>query len=144
MLVGKHFRGIREAMGLSEAEVAERIGSDFQESLLWDFEGGDDNDIDGWSVQEFKAYCNVLNIAPTEYTDIPIQDLHQLPLHELVQRRREEMGLTVAQLSDFIGYEECVIEALEGRRPDAIVCMNALKETSLWLDIPFRILLSKL
>jgi transcriptional regulator with XRE-family HTH domain len=144
MLIGKHFREVREAMGLSEAQVPQRIGSDFQESLLWDFEGGDDNDIDGWSVQDFKAYCNVLNVAPTDYIDIPIQDLQQLPLHELVQKRRQEMGLTITELSDLIGYEESVIETLEGVRSDAVVCMNALKETSLWLDIPFRILLSKL
>ncbi len=144
MLIGKYFRKIREAKGLTEAQVAQKIGVDFQESLLYDFEGGDDNDIDGWSVQMFKAYCNLLNVAPTDYIDIPIQDLQQLPLHELVQKRRQEMGLTIAELSDLIGYEESVIEALEGVRSDAIVCMNALKETALWLDIPLRILLSKL
>ncbi len=144
MLIGRRFREIREAMGLSEAQVAARIGADFQESLLRDFEGGDDNDIDGWSIQEFKEYCKILDVTPTEYADIPIQDLQQLGLNGLVQKRREEMGLTVSQLADFIGYDEAVIEALEGRPSDAIVCMNALKETALWLNIPLRTLLTKL
>jgi transcriptional regulator with XRE-family HTH domain len=144
MLIGKHFREIREALGLSESQVAQRISPDFEESLLWDFEGGDDNDIDGWSLRDFKAYCNVLNVPPTDYIDIPIQDLQQLPLHELVRKRREEMGRSSAELSDLIGYEESVIETLENGRSDGTVCMNALKEIALWLDIPFRLLLSKL
>jgi DNA-binding XRE family transcriptional regulator len=144
MLIGKHFRKIRETMGLSKGQVAQKIRPDFQESLLWDFEGGDDNDIDGWSVQDFKAYCEILNVPPTDYIDIPIQGLQQLSLQELVRKRREEKGISISELADLIGYEEPVIKTLEGEQSEGVVCMNALKETALWLDIPFRILLSKL
>jgi transcriptional regulator with XRE-family HTH domain len=144
VLIGKRFRAIREAIGLSEAEVAKSIGPDFQASLLWDFEAGDDNDVDGWSLEDFKAYCHALNVSPTDFVDIPIQDIEQLPLPELVRKRRKEKGYTTRELSDLIGYEESVIEALEGKPSDVTVCLQALKETALWLDIPFRVLVSKL
>jgi transcriptional regulator with XRE-family HTH domain len=144
MLIGRRFREFREAKGLSEVQVAERIRPSFQDSLLWDFEGFDDNDIDGWSIHDFKKYCAVLGVQPTEYADIPLTDIHQLPLHELVQKRREEMRISVSELSDHIGYEESVVDALEGRRADMTVCMHALKATALKLNIPFRVLLEKL
>jgi predicted transcriptional regulator len=144
MLIGKHFQKIRETMGLSEAQVAQKIRPDFQESLLWDFEGGDDNDIDGWSIQDFKVYCEILNVPPTDYIDIPIQGLQQLSLQEIVRKRREEKGISISKLADLIGYEESVVKTLEGEQSECVVCMNALKETALWLNIPFRILLSKL
>jgi len=144
MLIGHRFRQFREAKGLSEAEVAKQIRPDFEESLLWDFESGDDNDIDGWSIQDFKSYCTALGINPADYADLPITDLVHLSLHQLVQKRREEKGYTVTDLSDLIGYEESVIEAIEGGRNDVVVCMHALKEIALWLDIPFRILLLKI
>jgi len=48
-----YFKKKREVKGLSERDAAEMIRSDFQESLLWDFESGDDNDIDGWLLGDF-------------------------------------------------------------------------------------------
>jgi len=121
VLIGEKFRKLREQKGLSGAQVAHRIGPGFQESLLWDFENGDDNDIDGWSIQEFKACCIALDVSPTDYADIPLTDLQYLSLPELVQRRREEKGFTPSDLSDRIGYEESVIDAIEGRRQDVTV-----------------------
>jgi hypothetical protein len=50
MLIGKYFRKMRLEKGLSESELASRISPDFQESFIWDFESGDDNDIDGMSI----------------------------------------------------------------------------------------------
>lgn len=104
MLIGLHFKKKRETKGLSEKDVAGMIRSDFQESLLWDFEEGDDNDIDGWVLGDFKKYCASLEIKPTEFADIPISDLANLPLPGLVKARREQKGLTVEELAERIGY----------------------------------------
>jgi len=145
MRVGRWFPEARESKGLSEVQVAEQIGPSFQDSLLWDFESFDDNDLDGWSLPDFKKYCSTLGVVPTDYVDIAMSDLHNLPLPELILKRRTEMGLSVSNLSDLIGYEEVVIEALEGRHPDiGQVCMHALKKTAMHLNIPFRVLLQKL
>jgi transcriptional regulator with XRE-family HTH domain len=144
MLIGLHFKKKREAKGLSEREVAGMIRSDFQESLLWDFESGDDYDIDGWLLGDFKRYCAALEIKPTEFADIPVCELANLPLPALVKTRREQKGLTVEELAERIGYFPMVIEALESDRTDLEVCIDALRSVGAELDIPFRLLLEKI
>jgi len=144
MLIGLHFKKKREVKRLSEREVAGMIRSDFQESLLWDFENGDDNDIDGWLLGDFKRYCAALEIKPTEFADIPISDLATQPLPALVKTRREQKRLTVEELAEQVGYFPEVIEALENDRADSEVCLDALRSVCAELDIPFRLLLEKI
>jgi len=144
MLIGTYFKQRRLAANLSPSQVAASIAPDFEESLLWDFEDGDDNDIDEWSIQDFKRYCEALSLNPADFADIPTKDIGHLPLPDLVRTRRKEKGYSLSELSEYIGYDESVIEALEGPPQNVTVCMEALKETALWLDIPFRLLLSKI
>ncbi len=144
MLIGPYFKKRRLEKGLSEAELAILISSDFQESLLWDFESGDDMDIDGWSIRDFKKYCEILDINPPEYADIPVSDMLGLPLSLLVRTRRNEMGYSISELSDLIGYEEDVIYAIEEVRSDVVIALNAIKQLALVLGIPFRVLLEKI
>lgn len=144
MLIGAYFKNKRLEQGLCEAELAELISPSFQESLLWDFESGDDTDIDGWSIIDFKKYCGILNIAPSEFADIPVFDLGKLPLSRLIKSRREEMGYSINDLSDLIGFEENVIKAIEEDRNDIFVALAVIKQLSLALGIPFRLLLDKI
>jgi transcriptional regulator with XRE-family HTH domain len=144
MLIGKYFRKRRIEKGLSESELASRIRPDFQESLIWDFESGDDNDIDGMSISDFKLYCEALDIKLTEYADIPVSNLRDLPLSKLIKARREEMSYTITDLSEWIGFEESVIQAIEENRNADYIALNAIKQLALVLGIPFRILLEKL
>ncbi|NVN93337.1 MAG: hypothetical protein HXX11_22455 [Desulfuromonadales bacterium] len=144
MLIGLHFKKMREAKGLSQKDVAQMIGSDFRESLLWDFERGDDNDIDGWLIGDFKKYCTAIEIKPEEFADIPITDLANLPLSALVKTRREQKCISIEELADRIGYFPVVIEALESGQADSEVCIDALRSIGTELDIPFRLLLEKI
>ena len=144
MLIGSYFKQRRLGKGLSEVEVAELISKDFQASLLWDFEAGDDTDIDGWSIQEFKKYCEVLEIPPEKYAEIPASNLSNLPLSALIKTRRKEMGYSIQKLSDEIGYEKVVIEAIENDNRSTVICLNVLKQLALVLGIPFQILLEKI
>ncbi len=144
MLIGEHFKKKREDKGLSHKDLAKMIRSDFQESLFWDFENFDDNDIDGWVVGDLKKYCAALEIKPEEFADIPVSDLAHLPLPALVKARREQKGLTVEELAERIGYFSVVIEALENGRTDAEVCIDALRSVGVELDIPFHLLLEKI
>lgn len=144
MLIGLHFKKKREAKGLSQKDVAQMIGSDFQESLLWDFESGDDNDIDGWLVGDFKKYCTAIDIKPEEFADIPITDLANLPLSALVKTRREQKNISIEELAERIGYFPTVVEALENGAADTEVCIDALRSIGFELDIPFRLLLEKI
>ena len=70
MKLGTYFKSCRVAKGLTEPELALLIREDFQPSMLWDFEGGDENDIDGWSIWDFKRYGEVLEVRPTDFSDI--------------------------------------------------------------------------
>ena len=124
--------------------MASLIGPDFQESLIWDFESSDDNDIDGMSIRDFKFYCKALDINPVEYADMPVSDLRELPLSSLIKSRREELGYSITDLSEYTGFEECVIQAVEENRDDVCIALNAIKQLALVLGIPFRILLEKL
>jgi transcriptional regulator with XRE-family HTH domain len=144
MLIGTYFREKRLGKGLSEAELASRIRPDFQESLIWDFESGDDNDIDGMSIRDFKLYCKTLDIEPSEYAEIPVSDLKELPLSSLIKTRREELGYSISDLSDYIGFEKIVIQAIEEDRDDDVIALNAIKQLALVLGLPLRILLAKL
>ena len=144
MLIGHYFKEKRIEKGLSEAELVIRISPDLQESLLWDFEAGDDTDIDGWSIQDFKKYCEILEIDPTAFADIPVSNMLEISLASLVKARRNEMGYTTSELSDIIGYEESVIKAIEEEQSNVIVVLDVLKQLSLALCIPFRVLLQKI
>ena len=144
MRIGEYFKKKRIEKGLNLEQLAKHIRDDFQESLFWDFEHFDDNDIDGWSIVDFRRYCAVLEINPTEFADVPISDISDLPLKLLVKTRREEKGYSIEDLSERIGYFPDVVEALEGDNADAVVCLDALKKAGKELDIPFRLLLEKI
>ena len=124
--------------------MAALISPNFQESLLWDFESGDDADIDGWSIRDYKRYCEILDIAPAEYANIPVSDLNNLPLSALIKTRREEMKYSIKELSDLIGYEDSVIQAIEEEQNDIVVVLDVIKQLSLVLGIPFWVLLEKI
>ena len=130
MLTGTYFKKKRTGKGLSEADIAALISPNFQESLLCDFESGDDTDIDGWSIQDFKRYCEILDIAPSEYANIPVSDRNTLPLATLIKTRREEMGYSVQELSTLIGFDENVIVAIEEGRSDIVVVLAVIKHLS--------------
>ena len=144
MKIGEYFKQKRLEKGLTTAQLAKLISDNFQESLFWDFEGFDDNDIDGWSIPDFKRYCEILGINPADFSDIPISNLARLTLPVLVKTRREEKNISVEDLSERIGYHSDVIEAIENDRKDIVVCLDALKEIAKELDIPFRLLLEKI
>jgi ribosome-binding protein aMBF1 (putative translation factor) len=144
MLIEPYFKQKRIEKGLSETELALQISSDFQESLLWDFEAGDDTDIDGWSIQDFKKYCDILEIDPTALADIPVSNMLDLSLAALVRTRGNEMGYSISELSDIIGFEEKVIRAIEEERRDVVVALHVLKQLSVTLGIPFKVLLQKI
>jgi transcriptional regulator with XRE-family HTH domain len=144
MLIGPYFKQKRIEKGLSESELALQISSNFQESLLWDFEAGDDTDIDCWSIQDFKKYCEILEIDPAAYADIPVSNILDLSLAALIKTRRYEMGYSIMELSDIIGFDENVIRAIEEERSDVIVALHFLKQLALALGIPFKVLLQKI
>ena len=144
MRIGSFFKQKRELKGLSHSQLCPLIRDDFEESLFWDFEEFDDNDIDGFMIGDFKRYCAALEIPPTDFADLPVSDLQHLDLPNLVKTRRELKQWSIEDLAERIGYFPVVIEALENGRSDSEVCIDVLRNVANELDIPFRILLEKI
>ncbi len=144
MRIGEYCKKRRIEKGLTEEQVSEQMGNDFQSSLLWDFEEFDDNDIDGWSIEVLKRYCEVIGIEPKEIAEAPISKQNNLSLAKLICTRREEKGITKEELSERIGYEQSVLESLEQEKRDAVVCVHALREIAKELDLSFNSLLVRL
>jgi DNA-binding XRE family transcriptional regulator len=144
MRAGSFFKQQRERKNLTHAEIAASIRPDFEPSLFWDFESFDDNDIDGFSLGEFKRYCEILEIQPSVFADFPSSNLSHLSLPLIVKTRREEKNWSIEQLAERIGYYPSVIEALESGDFASAVCLDVLRSVARELDIPFRMLLEKI
>lgn len=145
MRIGEYFKRKRIEKGLDLKQLAKLISDDFEESRLWDFEDFDDEDIDGWSIVEFRRYCAAIGISPTEFADVPIFGYIRLPAPAACQdAQREEKGISIEALSERIGFYPTVIEAMENDRKDVVVCLGALKVIAKELDIPFKVLLGKI
>ena len=144
MRIGQYFKKKRIEKGFELEQLAKLIRDDFQESLFWDFENFDDNDIDGWPIVDFVRYCTAIGVSPTEFADIPTSDISALSLQMLVKTRREEKGYSIEDLSNRIGFYPDVVEAIENEKNNEIVCLAALKGVAMELDIPFRLILEKL
>jgi len=141
MRIGDYFRQRRIEKNLSEEDVTCFIG--FQSSMLYDFETFDDNDIDGWSVEEYKRYCSILEVNQVDFTKVAMQDMIDMPLASIVKKRREEKGLSIDTLSNLIEYESIIISNLESNNYND-VCIDFLKCISKELDIPLKLIFEKL
>ena len=104
MNIGHYCKARREYIGLSREDVAKRIAGGFEVSLLYDFEGGDESDIDGWSMEVLCTYLRILKMSVVELADIPMKGVPTATLGETIRARREESGFSPEELDDHIGY----------------------------------------
>jgi hypothetical protein len=144
MRIGKYFKKKRIEKGFEIKETARLIRDNFEESLIWDFEGFDDNDIDGWSITDFKKYCSVIGVNPSDFAEVSISDMSNFSLADLVRKRREEKNFSIDDLSELIGFSSEVVEAIECNKKNVIGCLAALKEIAKELDIPLKNILEKI
>jgi len=144
MRIGQYFRSKRLEKGLTEEDVVAAIRPGFQASLLWDFEDFDDEDLDAWSLADFKQYCKVLEIEPAAYAEMAMQDLKDTSLAELVRKRREEMHLSRSALAEAVGFEESAIAALEDEDGIQRANLALLKNLAKKLVIPLGTMLERI
>ena len=106
--VAKRFADAREALGLSQAEVAERWHQ--PTSMYWDLEFHDSEAFDVVSVRDLVCLAGILQV-PVLYLlfgEEPSFSLPTVPHSEIVRRLHEMMEarrLSVEQLSELVGVE---------------------------------------
>ena len=144
MLIGKYFKKKRIELGLDPTQLAQIISPSMTTMWLFDFEVGDDDELDGFTIPEFKNICGALDIDPSEVPNIAVSDLLNLSLPDLIKTRREEKRYSIEDLAKRIGFESIVIENLENNENLNDVVINVLKGISKELNIPLELMFEKL
>lgn len=141
MKITEFLKKKRIEKNLSDIDFAKKVGLDF--SSLSDLELYDD-EINILTVPNLKKICDVLGIRATDILESVISNLKGLPLSDIIRIRREEKGYSIQKLSDRIGYETVVIDALENDGDLSQVCIDSLERLAMELDLPLSLIFEKL
>lgn len=106
--VAQRFVDAREALGLSQADVAERWGQ--PTSMYWDLEFHDSEAFDVVSVRELIQLASILRVSVFYllFGDEPPAAMPSISYSELGRRVRERMetdGLSIDQMGDIVNVE---------------------------------------
>ena len=118
----ERFRVARERLGLSQDELANRIG--INAPSIWDVECIEGELTECYSPKEVVSYCKALEIGPAELfgkSDEPsgITEDHLL---ELIQMECRNRGMTLSQFGDVVGWNlEAAAETADGLLGDLSV-----------------------
>lgn len=154
--IGPKIKARREELGLDMIDVAEQIGRSLSEYR--DIEGGGDYFICCMSLKEAKTisrflgldFLTLCGLERSDSTgDESIDRWRALPRHELVRLRRDELGLSVGEVSKRAGWEdpgEWERRLIEGAESDVEyldneVCTGNVVELALAIELPPDLLL---
>ena len=106
--VAERFTRAREALGLSQPEVAERW--DQPVSMYWDLEFHDSEAFDVISVQDLISLASILQVSVNYllFGEEPSSPIVPVSYLEVVRRLREKMEaekLSVDRMGDLVGVE---------------------------------------
>ena len=106
--VADRFTDAREALGLSQAEVAERWGEPL--SMYWDLEFHDSEAFDVISVQDLITLSSILQVTVNYllFGEEPSSPIVPVSYSVIVQRLREKMAadkLSVDEMGDIVNLE---------------------------------------
>lgn len=141
MKLNKYLKKKQDEIRLSKKKFADEIG--INTSWLFDLEN-DEDEINWLNLTQFGNMCKALQIKPSELFHIFISDIEELSLGELFKKRREEIGWSIENLGERIGYEQSVIANIENNKNTNEICIDVLKKTASQLNIPFNLVLNKL
>ncbi len=106
--VAQRFTRAREAIGLSQAEVAERWHQPV--SMYWDLEFHDSEAFDVISIDDLVRLASILQVSAMYllFGEEPSSPLVPVPYTEIVRRLREKMEtdeLSIDGMEDLVGVE---------------------------------------
>jgi transcriptional regulator with XRE-family HTH domain len=106
--------------GLSDVEVAEAI--DLPVMWLHDVEHHDDEHQNNLGLSKFEKLCSIVGanfyVIVSDYCDVGkscevLGDYAGLRRHEIIAKRRRELGISISEVSDAVGFFEDAIEKVE-------------------------------
>jgi transcriptional regulator with XRE-family HTH domain len=106
--VAQRFTLAREALGISQADVAERWHQPL--SMYWDLEFHDSEAFDVISINDLVTLASILQVSAMYllFGEEPSPPLPPVPYTEIVRRLREKMEadkLSVDEMEDLVGVE---------------------------------------
>lgn len=145
----KLIKARREALELSCTQVSERIG--LSASEYGDIEQYEDELFTVTQLHQIRKLCDVLGIQIIRLLDLtcsfcertPFSSEYLLTRNELIEKRRNSLGLSQEVLSDEIGFEVITIENMEVRE-DFLEgwSFELIAELAKILKIPVQVLLA--
>lgn len=115
MSISKIIRDKRLELGLSDVEVAEKLG--LTPSALGDLELHDDELETAISLGTVRRLCNLLGLSLRQILNIPVSDATLLSEEqwpgEVLKLRREQSGQSQLDLAERVGFDEATIRSLE-------------------------------
>jgi DNA-binding XRE family transcriptional regulator len=150
MDVNEKIKRRRKELGLSDTEVANKVGLSIHE--YGDVEQHADEIFAVVELLRVKEICQMLKFDFFELFDMNCSfcregnqhlESYSLPRNDLIRKRRIEMGLSVEELGDRIGFEETAVKDME-KDTDYLETwpINYVKDLSAITSVPFQILLN--
>ena len=151
MTINDRIRRRREALGMSDVEVAQRVGLSMHE--YYDVEAYPDEFTDVLHVAEAKRLADVLGLDLLELVGVKCSSCERegfdagrltAPPVELLRSRREEMNLSREEVSDQAGWEDrgAGLEILENDASfPGRTTINTVLDLSRVLRVPADLLL---
>jgi len=153
MKINQKIKQRREELGISIDEITDQTGLD--EEDFEDIETYADELITSTDLSEVRHLCEILNFKLLELFDLPPnfpleneEDAKTwlnctLPRHQLIEQRREELGLSQKQLAEQVGFYTVAVREME-KNPDFLESwsMEHIIELAETLKVPIEILLN--
>lgn len=138
----------RREMNLSHDDVAERTGMSFNE--YWDLEQHADEAEEVVDLAQLKAVCGVLGLDLLTLFDVAcsfcdkrgFKEEYLLQRSDLIRIRRVDLGLSVHELADYVGFEDAAIVDMEANSAFLETwSINLIRKLADRLGIPLQVLL---
>jgi transcriptional regulator with XRE-family HTH domain len=109
MLDNKKVQARREELGFSDVEVAARAGISIHQYS--DIERHADEFRTVLTLREARQVCEILELDLLEFLGLDEfinggEVSEALPKHELIKRRREQLGLRIEDIAEHLGFDE--------------------------------------
>jgi len=110
----KKIRKRREELGLTESEIAERVGISIYE--YGDIEQHANELVSVSPLNVVRKLCNVLNLDMMDLLEIPADGSQVVSSEDgrdkLIRSRMETLGMSEAKIASRLGYEDAAISQL--------------------------------
>jgi hypothetical protein len=142
--VAQRFERAREALGLSQGDVAERWGEPV--SMYWDLEFHDSEAFDVISVRDLVTLANILQVSVNYllFGEEPPTRIAPVSYSEIVARLREKMDadqLSIDAMGDLVGVE--ILEYLQDPEELADLPISLLRGVCQVVDVDWAATLTQ-